>query len=427
MSRKQKPKQVAPAVCCRCINDPYLQRLVQEGGSVAECTECGGTDKPTFSAEEFGELLAPLVLEHFRQGDEVHIFSNAEDEKGYWEQQGQELHEIIEEVLGQYFSIQEEIIEATVDSEAKNLSFQDGESGELGREFCYVERHRISEYEGRWVSTYQSLQNSKRFFNEEAKKLFDDLFQGIEELKTCTSEEIEEPVIRTVPIGAEIFRGRLCTSDAMRNEFYADPLLHVGPPPPLKARAGRMNADHIAVLYGAMEKDTCLAELRPALGSESLVITLVLASQHRVLDFARLERSGKSLSYFQPDFANELDRETFLRKLHRLISQPIVPGRESEYLITQTMAEYLAHVHPGKLDGIMFSSVQRSGGTNIVLFGNDAGDNQGASKKYGIDYVQDSTELYLTTSMQYMHLPLEVIVDGKGKAWVSAYPGDDNY
>jgi hypothetical protein len=75
----------------------------------------------------------------------------------------------------------------------------------------------------------------------------------------------------------------------------------------------------------------------------------------------------------------------------------------------------------------MFSSVQRSGGTNIVLFGNDAGDNQGASKKYGIDYVQDSTELYLTTSMQYMHLPLEVIVDGKGKAWVSAYPGDDNY
>lgn len=52
-----------------------------------------------------------------------------------------------------------------------------------------------------------------------------------------------------------------------------------------------------------------------------------------------------------------MPREAFLRKLHNLISQPVVPGHEADYLITQTMAEYLAHVHQPHFDGIMFKSV----------------------------------------------------------------------
>src|SRR6202040_2120908 len=98
----------------------------------------------------------------------------------------------------------------------------------------------------------------------------------------------------------------------------------------------------------------------------------------RMIDFTRLEQSyGEGLSYFQPDFTEETERRKFIRRLHSLISQPVVPGREADYLITQTMAEYLAHVHKEPFDGILFKSVQRAGGINVVLF---------AERDFGAEY-----------------------------------------
>ena len=110
--------------------------------------------------------------------------------------------------------------------------------------------------------------------------------------------------------------------------------------------------------------------MRPALGNELVLITVSAERSLRVLDFTRLDqaRSGKTLSYFQPDFIEEIKKRTFLRKLHRLISQPVVPGHEADYLIPQTMTEFLAHVHEPPFDGVLFASAQRAEGTNVVLF-----------------------------------------------------------
>src|SRR5258708_5926999 len=109
--------------------------------------------------------------------------------------------------------------------------------------------------------------------------------------------------------------------------------------------------------------------MRPALGGDTAVIELQTTKPLRVLDFTRLqEPHGEGLSYFQPDFTAEVERRAFLLRLHTLISQPVVPGREADYLITQTMAEYLAHVHQEPFGGILFKSVQRAGGVNVVLF-----------------------------------------------------------
>jgi len=91
----------------------------------------------------------------------------------------------------------------------------------------------------------------------------------------------------------------------------------------------------------------------------------------------------------------EVERRAFLRRLHTLISQPVVPGREADYLITQTMAEYLAHVHDEPFDGIMFKSVQREGGANVVLFG--------AKRSFPLEYVDQSLKLFATQAVQYTH------------------------
>ena len=140
----------------------------------------------------------------------------------------------------------------------------------------------------------------------------------------------------------------------------------------------------------------------------------------RVLDFRRLDqaRTGKALSYFQADFTDQVERRAFLQRLHSLISQPIIPGREADYLITQTMAEYLAHVHEKPFDGVLFSSVQRDGGVNIVLFAEKGLLTDAPEVAFRVKYADDSVRLVSTTAIRYSHHDLDVIIDGEGEPWV---------
>jgi hypothetical protein len=76
------------------------------------------------------------------------------------------------------------------------------------------------------------------------------------------------------------------------------------------------------------------------------------------------------------------------------------------------MAEYLAHVHEEPFDGIMFKSVQREGGTNVVLFG--------AKSSFPLEYVDKSLKLFATKEIQYTHRERRYYVLDGGKvslAW----------
>ena len=135
-------------------------------------------------------------------------------------------------------------------------------------------------------------------------------------------------VVRELPEGAELFRARICDSNEKLKNAITDPLKHIGPPPPDRARAERMSVDGVAVFYGALESETCLAELRPTIGSEAAVITVRTTKPLRLLDFTRIKDSHHVLSYFQPDFNEQAEKNIFLRQLGSLISQPVRPGRE---------------------------------------------------------------------------------------------------
>ncbi len=131
------------------------------------------------------------------------------------------------------------------------------------------------------------------------------------------------------------------------------------------------------------------------------MIELQTSKPLRILDFTRLQSShGEGLSYFQDDFNAEIERRAFLRRLHTLISQPVIPGRESDYLITQTLAEYLAHVHQVPFDGILFKSVQREGGVNVVLFPQRDQAVLGRTT-FPISYVAGSFKFFATKSIEY--------------------------
>jgi hypothetical protein len=181
-----------------------------------------------------------------------------------------------------------------------------------------------------------------------------------------------------------------------------------------------MNVDGVVVFYGALDVQTCLAETRPAIGNDIAVIQMRTTKPLRLLDFGRLEQSYKRLSYFQPDFTEQAERGAFLRRLQNLISQPVVAGRERDYLITQTMAEYLGHVHHPKFDGVLLKSVQRSGGTNIALF-------QNGDDGFPLKYVDESFKLFSTSSVEYNHRKQYVGKHEDGEVWIGYdYDGWDD-
>jgi len=170
-----------------------------------------------------------------------------------------------------------------------------------------------------------------------------------------------------------------------------------------------MNAEGISIFYGSTDAETCLAELRPSIGEQAAVIAVQTTKPLRMLDFTRMRTAYRTLSYFQPDFEEQIEKFSFLRELGTLISRPVVPGHEPEYLITQTMTEYLAHVHQNPFDGVIFDSAQRDGGKNVVVFPLMERD----EPVYPLGYVQNSLAILETTSVHYEHHENKYKFDGK--------------
>lgn len=159
--------------------------------------------------------------------------------------------------------------------------------------------------------------------------------------------------------------------------------------------------------------------MRPAIGMELVVASFTIDKPLRVLDFSRLERAhGEVLSYLQPDFNQQVERNHFLRRLHKLITQPVVPGREADYLITQTMAEYLSHVIDPPLDGVLFRSAQHEGGTNVVLFGEVDVVLLHAVTVFPVSYVPESIGVHRVEAVTYCHSPLDTFVGANGEVSV---------
>ena len=81
----------------------------------------------------------------------------------------------------------------------------------------------------------------------------------------------------------------------------------------------------------------------------------------------------------------------------------------------------MAHVHDEPSDGILFKSVQRAGGTNVVLFGaqREFGESPAATK-----FLAESFKLFSTKEIKYKHKERRLYID-KGKVSL-AYDEEDD-
>lgn len=392
-------------VCFECINDFYLKKTIKDEGKPRECSICGGKNNNAFTVEQLAEVVGAVMGQHFIRGLPIQEIGEGEER---WGHEGDQMSSFVQNVLNQYLDFADEIVDAIIESQYDWLP--EGAQPLWDKTSKYVERRSGPwPYFDEWQSTLDELKHSRRFFSPAAQTLFGKLFEGVEDLRGWNGKKFQ-PVVRGLPTGTKLFRARICKSQSMLRDIISSPFKHVGPPPKEYARAGRMNPEGVTVFYGSRELDTCFAEMRPALGNDVAIITLRTTKPLRVLDFSRLEqtRGGGALSYFQPDFTEQVNKQEFLHHIHRLISQHVIPGRESDYLITQTMSEYLAHVHHKPFDGILFDSTQRENGTNVVLFPQANWFTSSLEEIFRVAYVPRSIKLLTTTSIKYEHQESEV-------------------
>lgn len=388
------------SICSDCAANPHLKSKINVEGIEGECSICNRQQPKVFSAIKVAEVLEPVIRTNFIPSTGGY-FGGGGDELSPDELKYVELKAVIEGILDQEISFSDEIIKIYA-------------GAKFGQEFFHadalyapVPRNRSPDSRQylttEWREILNELRYSRRFFSELASDFFGKIFADIENISSLNSNTSQcEPVIREEPAGFKLFRGRI-VDEADFQKVMSDPYLHVGPPPATKARTGRMNAEGVIALYCAEDKDTAIAELRPSIGQTSAVIELHLSRSLRLLDFTRLEKALDDAwpSLLDPRFDKKADVREFLRKLHRRISRPVVPGKESRYLITQTMAEYLAHVRKPGFDGIVFGSSQYEKGRNVVLFGlPHVYDDR---REFDVNYIPKSLTFHGTSRVEYKH------------------------
>ncbi|MFJ4155514.1 RES family NAD+ phosphorylase [Pseudomonas sp. NPDC089752] len=338
-------------VCYTCVQDAYLGRQIKRTGTSTICTLCSATRKciPLSSVVARVEgILDAYVIE----GEYFRRFADWGDS-----QEGDSLDTWVSAIFD--CDNVEPIVEAVCDR-----------LDSYSRDTNYSKRiYRLDDIGHQWFEFQQGMKHGQRFFNDSAKTFLDWIFKDLYKYSASSDEEVVVRLL-TPEDAPPIYRARTCMTYTDVGGIAANPARNLGAPPKERAADGRMNPAGVPAFYGAFERETCIAELRPPVGATVVSGEFRLNRMVRVLDFGRFEKAdlGPAPSFFDPEHHAKTGRREFLKYLHNEITVPVLPGAERDYLITQVIAEYLAtHCKP-RIDGVIFKSVQQSAGSNIVLF-----------------------------------------------------------
>jgi len=361
-------------VCSACIGDTYLSDKVKEAGFSQTCAYCKNAGT-CWSLEGIADAVETAFKVHYsrtptEQDEFASIRSYGDDGSYGWVRGGDQTIWAISEAL----ECEEELAKDLQSLLEERHSDYSKDSFDVECEFdteAHYERIMPSgvEWFERWSSFENSLKHETRFFSAEAQSLLEGIFQDIGSAKTLDNK----PII--VDAGPNtnftgFYRARVFFSEAELKKGMERPDRHLGPPPANLARAGRMNAHGISVFYGADSQESALAEVRPPVGSQTLIGRFNIVRPLRLLDLRALKDIDVVGSIFDPTYADKLAHSSFIETLSGRMSRPVMPTDEDfEYLPTQVVADYLASKTEPLIDGVLFPSAQTSStSTNVVLF-----------------------------------------------------------
>lgn len=219
-----------------------------------------------------------------------------------------------------------------------------------------------------WERLSYSIRSKNRFFNSEAAEILSGVFDDIENIRYGSGEKIITIAGDGCEI-SEITRARFFTSLEDVPKAMLNPENELGPPPAHIAGEGRLNPSGLPVFYGALDIDTAYAEIRAPVGSYVVSTKFKICKELKLLDLSRLRpilEDGELFDRLSPKVQNQLSNLMFIGAK---LAFPVLPGHEHNgYLTTQAIADFLSTLHTPNLDGIIYSSSQKLGGKNVVIF-----------------------------------------------------------
>ena len=95
------------------------------------------------------------------------------------------------------------------------------------------------------------------------------------------------------------------------------------------------------MFHGALDADTCIAEIRAPVGSSVVIDKFEIIRPLRLLDLDAFRHIFvEQASFFDPGFRGLRDKAYFLGRLVSIMSRPVMPSDEDfQYLATQAVAE----------------------------------------------------------------------------------------
>lgn len=360
-------------VCSGCIGEDYLKQQISATGKRRRCTYCRKTSA-TIDFDELSQRVSAAFEGHYqRTSNEPTSFEYtmmSDKESSYsWERKG----DPVVDAIGMALECNEEIardVQAILEDEnAPAPGDYIGEEQEFDSDSYYA---RIPPqdhvWQREWNEFERSLKTESRYFSQSASAHLGKVFHGLEAMRTSDGRNAIVPAGPGTDTTA-FYRARVFESWAALETAIAEPEKHIGPPPSLLARSGRMNAQGIAVFYGSSDPEAALAEVRPPVGSDVVVARFVLQRAVRLLDLRTLTDVHEDGSIFDDTLAWRRERAVFFKRLTRRITMPVMPSDEaSGYLATQAIADFLASDERTIVDGILFPSAQVKGPLNVVLF-----------------------------------------------------------
>lgn len=361
--------------CADCVAEDYLSREISKLGKQRKCAFCGQRTR-TYTILEITDRVEEVLLTHYErtpdQPSEMEYYmQHADKESTYvWYREGQ----TVVDLLINEFEIEDAL--ASEIAERLALNYSDFEAHSMGEEteFDSEAQYEIRGVnEERWTKQWKRyediLKSEARFFSIEVAGHLKSIFDGIHNVRTWSGK----PVYTTIGPSAEIdslYRARVFQSPKRVLEALCSPDRLLGSPPSFFAMSGRMNARGISVFYGATEQRVALAEVRPPVGSKVAVARFEIIRPLQVLDLRVFSHISETVSVFDPQYLDKMEKAAFLKKLGGRMTAPVMPDDEIfDYLPTQVIADYLAAQNDINYDGIIYPSVQSSNDAiNVVLF-----------------------------------------------------------
>ena len=348
-------------ICINCVTPTPLKKFVAEHGRFDKCGCC---EEQGVAVED--KLLFDFILERIDENlatngdlsmfEEVTLYDCGADNI---------VTATIDVVLAEWFELGDECYLPALEAYLPESYTKDDrgfdrhyyrDDGELERNY----------YEEQWDVFVTGILHAHRFFNPNAAKFLARVFGFL----SAPDGSPKPEVVRTLERGTELFRARTVDSQAAAKTIVDDPASQLGPTPKEKSGSQRMTPAGIPALYCALERKTCLSEIRCITGDRVVSGAMTPTTQLRLLDLTKLALvEPPDLTLFDEGYLDALHLRKFVGSLVKKMSRPKGRNDELSYVSTQVVFEYLRLAFGEYVAGLVFPSVQTGEvGTNVVLF-----------------------------------------------------------